>query len=507
MQHQPDRIRRGGTSNRHNLQLCHASLRISMTSNRRARAVYLRIRRVLRALAICAIAVLVASCGRVRGGLVFVDQAAALERARVETAATRLNELGVTLAVFSVANGDAAGDDFTRRLDAAGLLRSGKIVPDAIALYISFEPRYSELRAGGDWSAALPDATLRDVRVNLLNPALRNGDATGGVVAALAALDERARLGPFGLRRDYAPLALWIFIVIGLFVLVIGPRSFVDWLRWSRPGQWCHSVMADLWARTPPGRAQVQRRFAAQLDLARQRVQAAASQARATRLAIKLVPDDLQARLDRAEHTYTELEQRAPDQALPAVLGALSGEYRQLHEDLAAFDRKLKQQSAGLLSQAAQAHERIARVQTSFKRAATPSRRAKKNRRAISAGGQQQLSKLQARQAQLDQQRAAFDPAGLSLAERQDRLAQLTRDYAALFAEATALWQAECPRDYSAALSPQRASAYDSSSSYSSSSSYDSSHSSPTSTSSSSDYTSDWSSSSSSEPSSDGGTW
>jgi hypothetical protein len=188
-------------------------------------------------------------------------------------------------------------------------------------------------------------------------------------------------------------------------------------------------------------------------------------------------------------------------------LDALSGEYRQLREDLAAFDRKLRQQTAAMAAQAAQASERIACVQTSFKRAATPSRRARKNRRAISADGQKQLSELQARQAQLDQQRAAYNPATLSLAERQDRLAELTRDYTTLFGDATALWQAECPHEYAAALSAQRASAY-SSSSYDSSSSYNSSNSSSssTSTTSSSDYSSDWSSSSS-EPSGDGGTW
>ena len=210
----------------------------------------------------------------------------------------------MTLAVFSVANGDTRGDDFTRRLDAAGLLRSGQIAPSAIALYISFEPRYSEFRAGGDWSAVLPDATLRDIRLNQLNPALRNGNASGGVVAALAALDERARFGPFGIRRDYILVALWIIIVGGMFLLVIGPSAIVDWLRWSRAGQFCHDTVANLWARTPPGRAQAQRRFSAQLDLARQRAQAAATEARTTRQGIELIPDDLQARLQRADHTY-----------------------------------------------------------------------------------------------------------------------------------------------------------------------------------------------------------
>jgi hypothetical protein len=285
-------------------------------------------------------------------------------------------------------------------------------------------------------------------------------------------------------------------------LLVIGsPRSFFDWLRWSRFGQWCHQAVASLWARTPPGRAQAQRRFAVQLDLARQRAQAAAAETRAARQAIELVSDDLQARLEHADHTYAQLEQPAADDAaLPAALDTLTSEYRQLREDLTKFDRTLRQQAAAMSARAAQAHERIARVQTSFQRASKPSRRSWKTRRTISAGGQQQLGELQARQAQLDQQRAAFEQAAQPLAERQDRLAQLTHAYATLFGDATALWQAECPHDYAASISVPQAQSYESATSdtsYSSSSST---------TSSSSDYSSDWSSSSS-EPSSDGGTW
>jgi hypothetical protein len=462
-------------------------------------------RRLLRALASLAIAGLAAACGRAPGGVVFVDQAAALDRARVEAAARPLIELGVTLAVFSVANGDQRGDDFTRRLDTAGLLRSGQIAPTALALYVSFEPRYSELRAGGDWSSALPDATLRDIRLNLLNPALRNGDATGGIVTVLAALDERARFGPFGVRRDYAVAALWIIVGVGMVLLLIGPRTIIDRLRWSRTGQFCHQAATSVWARTPPGRAQAQRRLAAQIDRARQHAQAAATEAHTTRQAIGIISADLQARLERADHTFAQLEQPASDDArLPAALDALTSVYRRLREDLAQFDRNLQQQAAAMAARAAQAQERIARVQTSFQRASAPARRSWKTRRAISADGRQQLGELQARQAQLDQQRAAFEPAMLTLAERQDRLAQLTHAYATLFDDATALWQTECPRDYAGStrsLNAQRTQSYNSATSDTSVSSPSSS-----STSSSSDYSSDWSSSSS-EPSSDGGTW
>jgi hypothetical protein len=446
--------------------------------------------RMVRVLALLVVAALAASCGRAPGELVFVDQAAALDQAQAEAAAAPLRELGATVALFSVANGDTSGDDFTRRLEAAGLLRSGQIAPATIALYVSFEPRYSELRAGTDWSTALPDATLRAVRLETLNPSLRAGDATGGMVAALAALDERARYEPFGIRRDYAAAALWICIVAGMFLLVVGPRSLGDWLRWGPLGR----CATWLWTRTPPGRAQARRRFMAQLDLARQQLQAAAAEARTMRQEMPLVADDLQARLERASGKYAQLELQAPDDpALLEALSALASEYRKLHTDLVAFERRLKQQAATLSARAAQAGERIARVQTSFQRTNTGSRRARKSKRTISAGGQQRLIELQARQAQLDQQRAA--------AESRDQLAQLTHDYEILFGEATALWQSECPHDYAASVKTQHSPAYDSQS-------YASSYSSPrtSTTSSSYDYSSDWSSPSS-EPSSDGGSW
>jgi hypothetical protein len=452
--------------------------------------------RTVRALALLVMAVLAVSCGRSRGELVVVDQAGALERARIEEAAAPLRDLGATVAVFSIAKGESGVEDFTRKLDTVGLLRSGQIAPAAIAFYVSFQPHYSELRAGADWSTALPDATLRAIRLELLNPSLRAGDATGGVVAALTALNERARYGPFGIRRDYAAAALWIVLVAGMFLLVFGPRSLADWLRWGPIGRF----VAWLWARTPPGRAQERRRFAAQLALARQRLHAAADEARTLCQGMQQIAGDLQERLERADSKYAQLDRPAPDDAaLPGELDALTGVYRQLHTDLAAFERRLKQQAATLSARAAQARERIARVQTSFQRASTRSRRAWKTRRTISAGGRQRLVELQERQALFDQQRAAIELAGLTPAEWRDRLAQLTHDYEVLYGDATALWQSECPQDYAASISAPRPPSYDSATS-------ETSYSSPSTTSSSSDYASDWSSPSS-EPSSDGGSW
>jgi len=319
----------------------------------------------------------------------------------------------------------------------------------------------------------------------------------------LGAVDACSGFVGVGVRRGYAFVALWIIVWGGIVLLLIGPRSLVDWLRWSRFGRFCHHAVAALWARTPPGRAQARRRFMEQLALARQRVQAAATEARTTCQAMQIISDQLHLRLEQADHEYAQLEQPASDDlALPAALDALTHVYRQLREDLLKLDRNLKRQAADMSAGAAQARQRIARVQTSFQRASAPSRRSWKTRRTITAGGRQQLDELQARQAQLDQQRAAFEQATLPLSERLDRLAQLTHDYEKLYVDATNLWQIECPRDYAASISAQRSQSYDSATS---DSSYSSPSSSPAS-SSSSDYSNDWSSPAS-EPSSDGGTW
>ncbi|HWQ15338.1 MAG TPA: TPM domain-containing protein, partial [Roseiflexaceae bacterium] len=124
------------------------------------------------------LAALLAGCATAPGRLVAVDDAGRLDRARVEAAAGPLVARGAAVAVFVVAQGDDRGEDFARRLDAVGLLRGGQIVPEGIGIYVSLAPRYSELRAGGRWSDALPPRRLRAIREEALNVELRAGRPT-----------------------------------------------------------------------------------------------------------------------------------------------------------------------------------------------------------------------------------------------------------------------------------------------------------------------------------------
>lgn len=203
-----------------------------------------------------ALAALLAGCAAAPGRLLISDGAEALDPAQLEAAAAPLVARGAAVAVFVVPAGDATGADLTRRLDAAGLLAGGEITPAALAIYVSFEPRYSELRAGTRWSRSLPDAALREARSGVLNPALRDGRAGEGVAATLQALEARLASPPL-IERLAAAAGAVVVAAFALAALAISPlgAGLGRWWRRSPPG------LAARWLgdRTPAGRRRLER--------------------------------------------------------------------------------------------------------------------------------------------------------------------------------------------------------------------------------------------------------
>lgn len=213
-------------------------------------------RGVLRALALAALIALLAGCTPAPGRLVVDDETGALDRAQAERAAAPLVARGATVAVLVAARGDETGADLARRLAAAGLLEGGQVAPGALALYVSYEPRYSELRAGARWSGRLPDGTLREVRTAALNPALREGRLAAGVAATLAALEERIANPPLveRLSRGLLWVVLGAFALAAVAVSPLGER-LGGWWRRSPPGR----LARWLGDRTPSGRRRLER--------------------------------------------------------------------------------------------------------------------------------------------------------------------------------------------------------------------------------------------------------
>jgi uncharacterized membrane protein YgcG len=221
---------------------------------------------------------LLASCAAAPGHLLVRDESGMLDQAQIEEAAAALLARGAVVGVFVAAQGDATGDDFQRSLAAAGLLERDQIAPEVIALYVSFVPRYSELRAGTDWSARLPDAALREVRTQLLNPALREGQPGAGLAATLLALDQQLADPSLNERVAALPLAAGLALsVVALLVVILMRRPLSDWWRRSPPGR-----LAQWWGdQTPRGQQKLAQRLKATQQRLEQRAEYARSWCRA----------------------------------------------------------------------------------------------------------------------------------------------------------------------------------------------------------------------------------
>jgi uncharacterized membrane protein YgcG len=292
-----------------------------------------RLMRVLPAALLLAAALFLSGCARQAGRLLLIDEATTLDRARIETAAAPLIARGATVAIMVVERGDEQGADFARRLEAAQLLSGDAVIDDVIALYVSREPRYSELRAGGRWSSALPSETLRSIRQEALNPALRADTFTDAVAAALAAIDARlvadsSFLGWLGAAVRW--LIYGLMAAVTLFFLSGLLMPLLEWLKdfWlaSPPGR----LAAWLWEQTPPGRRRALRRRTARVADMLRFTKSRSDAAHGDISAIVVTSDQrkrLRATLDALDKRRRELARRK------VVDAALVRELAQLYKD------------------------------------------------------------------------------------------------------------------------------------------------------------------------------
>ncbi|MBC8075465.1 MAG: hypothetical protein H7Y32_05265 [Chloroflexales bacterium] len=276
--------------------------------------------------------VLLASCGGAAGRLLISDAQATLDQARIEAAAAPLVRRGAVVAVITVAQGDDQGVDLRQRLADLGLLEGDAIAPAAIALYISIAPRYSELRAGSRWSAALPAAALREIRLASLNPALRADQRTAAVADTLLALDTRLGQQP----ALGAQIESWVVyavcgagILLALWLSPIGARLAMLWKRspLAKVAQW-------LWDRTPPG----QRSLKGQLAAVELRLQDRATFARgwcqaARSTNLRAVGEPIVQRLKLLDLERTRVTQTVRGRRLLVGLAQLAESYAQLGRD------------------------------------------------------------------------------------------------------------------------------------------------------------------------------
>lgn len=148
-----------------------------------------------------------------------VDETGNLDVAAVQRAAQPLVDRGARVGVFLVQRGGE--DDALRRYQRAGLAGGGAINADTIAIYVSFDPRYSEIAYGDRWNAALrTNDNVETIRQNQLNPGLASGNATRGVVDALTAIERSIASPPVPAGGTTVNIDL-VPIVAGVIFLVL----------------------------------------------------------------------------------------------------------------------------------------------------------------------------------------------------------------------------------------------------------------------------------------------
>jgi len=159
------------------------------------------------------------------GRLFVSDETERLRQSEVAKAAAPLVQRGARVVVLTVQRGDNNGDDLTRRLTAInpqGHSSHDRIPPDAIAIYVSYEPRYAELRAGKNWSDALTNDVLTDIRTKTLNPALRKDNVTNGVTETLRRFESALVWRDI---NNLIPIGIALIMIIGVPALFFVPRS------------------------------------------------------------------------------------------------------------------------------------------------------------------------------------------------------------------------------------------------------------------------------------------
>ena len=277
-----------------------------------------------------------------------VDETGQLDTAAVQRAAQPLIARGAQVGVFIVQRG---GDqDALRRYQRAGFASGSAINADAILMYVSFDPRYSEIAYGDRWNAALrTNDNAETIRQNRLNPGLAGGDTTRGVVDALTEIERSIALPPVpvgGITINPMPIVVG---VIFLVLLVIGGPMF-----WNSFQQRRRAAQALQQARTA---AEEARRSASSVIVdvsralreAREKAQFdAVSYAEADVRQLAAMQSEVEQQVARLQERFSEIEKqlalrRAPVQA---DYETVAQQYRQLEQEVTVACERLAQLEA-----------------------------------------------------------------------------------------------------------------------------------------------------------------
>jgi len=279
-----------------------------------------------------------------------VDETGQLDTAAVQRAAQPLIARGARVGVFIVQRGGE--DDALRRYQRAGLASGGAINADAILIYVSFDPRYSEIAYGDRWNAALrTNNNSETIRQNRLNPGLASGNTTRGVVDALTEIERSIASPPVpagGTTVTINPVPIVVGVIF-LVLLAIGGPMF--WSSFQKRRAAAKALEA---ARTA---AEEARRSASSaivdvsqaLRSAREKAQFdKVSYAESDVRQLAAMQGDVEQQVARLQERFSEIEKHLALRRTPAQADyeTVAQQYRQLEQEITAARERLAQVEA-----------------------------------------------------------------------------------------------------------------------------------------------------------------
>lgn len=428
------------------------------------------------------------------GKIYVLDDSEALDTERINKAAMPLLEQRANLAIILV---DKGTNDALPALQTLGMVRNGSIVDRGVAIYISMQPRYSELRVGQPWNESLSSDTLRQLRLNVLNPALQAADPNAGVEATLVALSA----GIAAYEANNARLWQLGLAAVGVFSAFIMLRILSPRLAATPFGQ----ALEQLWERTPIGVHQARKRLKQQVEQSRLRLDLSRQRAHHEQAQLPGLTAGFSTQLAALEARYEALHKRDADTDMLHELDQLGLAYEEWLNQFRAMRKDMRSLEQAITFTQSILH----RLERTFQNRIVASGKAKRKAgAAITEQHKAQLAELGMRYTILEQEWKAYKPEDMSTAALHSRRELLT-GLKNLDQHIYALWQLALPLEF-ANYQRQAYSSDVSTSSSSDSSSWSSSSDSSTSSSSDSSSwssSSDSSASSSSSDSSDGGSW
>src|SRR5689334_10129019 len=182
--------------------------------------------RHVRLIAAVILLLLLATPALAQGGrLIYHDDAGKLDRTQVQRAAQPLLNRGATVAIYTENTGGDTG--FQQRLEQDGLASGSSIRSGVIAIFVSLKDRYSGIRFGDRWNAALStNDNYEQIRKDQLNAGLSPSGFTDGFVNALNAIDQAIASPPTaggGTQINFNPTPQVLGVIFLVLLFVGGP--------------------------------------------------------------------------------------------------------------------------------------------------------------------------------------------------------------------------------------------------------------------------------------------